>query len=208
MSIKDRQRLRQKQTIKLLFYFVLLVLICVGFYWWNPRDIFNKNKKINAVTNSQENNNSEAEAIEAEEKIPFSLSIPKLEIISPVNLNVDPVKENEYNQALKNGVNHLPGTALPDSGKGNIVIYGHSSSDEGGIFGQIFSSLNQLEKGDKIELSYKDQPYIFSVVDKQIVEPNNLSVLDQTKTQYITLMTCWPIGTTDERLIVIGKKVE
>lgn len=203
-----KKRHNKAQIIKLLFYFTSLVLICIGFYWWNPRDIFNKNNEVSAVTNSQEINNSEEEVTEAEEKIPFSLSVPKLEIQTPVNLNVDPAKEDEYNQALKSGVNHLPGTALPDSGKGNVVIYGHSSSENGGIYGQIFSSLNQLEKGDKIELSYKDQPYIFSVVDKQIIKPDDLTALDQTKTQYITLMTCWPIGTTDERLIVIGKIIK
>jgi LPXTG-site transpeptidase (sortase) family protein len=42
------------------------------------------------------------------------------------------------------------------------------------------------------------------VKEKKIIKPGNISVLKRKNTaSEITLMTCWPVGTTLNRMIVI-----
>lgn len=143
--------------------------------------------------------------VQAKPKPTFDLAISKLNVAAPVNTDVDPSDEAKYDEALKGGVNHMPGTALPDKGAGNIVIYGHSSSNEAGNYSKVFATLNDLSSGDIIGIKYGESKYNFAVVEKKIIEADDLSVLDQTDGQYLTLLTCWPIGTTDKRLAIIAK---
>jgi LPXTG-site transpeptidase (sortase) family protein len=47
------------------------------------------------------------------------------------------------------------------------------------------------------------------VREKNVITPGDVSVLERNKKKSeITLMTCWPIGTTLNRLIVTGELVE
>jgi sortase A len=132
----------------------------------------------------------------------FSISINKIGIVAPVIRGVDPTNKQKYDQALENGVAHMIGTALPGDGKGNIFIYGHSSAIQKSQYDKIFARLNDLQKKDSILLSYNGTVYYYIVTDKKIVEKTDLSVLAPTDKETLTLMTCWPIGADDKRLIV------
>jgi sortase A len=134
----------------------------------------------------------------------FVIKIPKIAVEAPVLLDVDPNDKNQYNQKLKNGVALMTGSALPGSGKGKIFIYGHSSAAETSKYQKIFSELNDLVAGDDILVRYNGVDYNYIVKTKKVVEENDLSVLDQTENETLSLMTCWPIGTDKERLIVSG----
>ena len=137
----------------------------------------------------------------------FGLEIEKLDILVPVVKNVDGKNKQEYNSALHQGVAHYEDTALPGE-EGNIFIFGHSSSDVvPGENGKIFVRLNELEKGDRIKLYFEDQNFSYEVSENKIVEPTDLSVLDQTDSEILTLMTCWPLGTKDKRLVVVAEKI-
>jgi sortase A len=136
----------------------------------------------------------------------FTLKINKLNIVTPVIENVDGGNKKRYNEALKSGVAHYKGTALPGE-ESNIFIFGHSSSyvGLGGDYGEIFKELNNMESGDEILIIYQDKEYIYKVVEKKVVEKTEVSVLNSTDGEQLTLMTCWPIGTNLKRLIVIAK---
>ena len=126
--------------------------------------------------------------------------IPKISVKAPV---VWDSSENDLLEKLKEGVVHYQGTSHPGEG-GNIFLVGHSSnyfwisSD----YNTIFALLDKLENGDRIEVSYKNKKYFYDVKDKRTVEPNQVEVLQDTPKETLTLMTCWPVGTTLNRLIV------
>lgn len=104
-----------------------------------------------------------------------------------------------------------PGTARPGE-VGNAFIFGHSSnypwvkSD----YNDIFALLDNLELGDEIIIFYNQKKYVYKVVDHATVKPGDVQALesrDQTKKE-LSLMTCWPVGTTLERLIVFAELQE
>lgn len=132
----------------------------------------------------------------------FGIKIDKIGVLAPIVEGVSGRDKNIYNLALKRGVAHLKGSALPGKGS-NIFIFGHSSSNIGfGPYSKVFAKLNELERGDKIIIFYKNKEYIYLVFEKKVVEKNDLSVVKPTPKEQLTLMTCWPIGTADKRLII------
>jgi len=123
-------------------------------------------------------------------------------VLAPILENVDGTEKAIYNKALQSGVAHYKGTALPEQNS-NIFIFGHSSSVLGiGPYANIFANLNELDKGDTIVIYYKEQEFHYIVFEKKIIGNDDLSVLEPTKKEQLTLMTCWPIGSKAKRLII------
>lgn len=129
-----------------------------------------------------------------------TLEIPKIGVFAPIVWNV---KENEVLDKLREGVAHLQGSALPDSSS-NVFITGHSSNYwwDKGKYKQVFALLDKLVAGDEIKVSYQNKIYLYKVRDVKVVKPSQVEVLNPTSTPTLTLMTCTPVGTTLNRLIV------
>lgn len=138
----------------------------------------------------------------------FHLLIPKNNIDAPVILNVDGADKDEYFKALQGGVAHFKGTAKPGEGS-NIFIFGHSSFYfwDPGKYKEVFKPLGDLETNDEIILWYNNKEYKYKITESKLVRPDEVDILKLTKTEQITLMTCWPPGTTRKRLIIIGKPI-
>lgn len=118
---------------------------------------------------------------------------PKIEANVKVVKNIDPFNEKAYQVGLTKGVAHARGTALPGHA-GNTFIFAHSSGNwyEANRYNSIFYLLHRLKKDRK-----------------KIVEAGDVKYLENTNqnTSTVTLMTCWPPGTTLKRLIVRGEIV-
>ncbi len=135
----------------------------------------------------------------------FGIEISKLGLKAPVTANVNGDNKVEYEKSLTKGLAHYKGTELPGAG-GNVFVFGHSGSDsDGGPYAKIFRNLNDLKNGDKITVYYKNKKYDYTVTEKKVVAADDLSPLNLTDDERLTLMTCWPVGTKDKRLIVIAK---
>jgi sortase A len=134
------------------------------------------------------------------------LIIPKLNINVPITWNVP---ESNDLAALENGVAQYQGTALPGQ-TGNVFIYGHSSYYwwDKGSYKEIFAVLSQLKPGDKIYVTYQGKPYTYTVIDQREVKPSQVEVLEQPNDHILSLMTCTPIGTTLNRLIVTARELK
>lgn len=132
------------------------------------------------------------------------LTITKLNIIVPVIPEVDTSRQYNYNTALKNGVAHMKGTAPLDSTGGNSFIFGHSSRfiRSGGQYDTVFANLDKLSEGDELGLAVDGRLEKYKVVRSQSVNADDGSVTESKPHRQITLMTCWPIGTTFKRWIV------
>ncbi|MEI6054222.1 MAG: sortase [Candidatus Saccharibacteria bacterium] len=139
------------------------------------------------------------------------LIIPKINIDVPVNYDVG----NDYDsqmKAMENGVAHfsIPGASSHPGQIGNTVIAGHSSNGlfQKGDYKFIFVQLEKLAKGDTIYANYNSIRYTYSVTRIEIVGPNDVQKLVyETNKPVMTLITCTPIGTDKQRLLVIAEQI-
>lgn len=139
----------------------------------------------------------------------FSIIIPKVGANSSVVPNVDAANESEYLDALNYGVAHTRGTAFPGEG-GHIYLFAHSTDYfwNVGNYNAVFYLIYKLESGDEIDLFYKGQRYVYNVIDKLEVGPDEVQYLTrQSNNEFLTLQTCWPPGTTLRRLLVFATRV-
>ena len=113
--------------------------------------------------------------------------------------------EQTFQNDLKEGVVHYPGTANPGE-PGNVFITGHSSYYlwDTGRYKDVFARLNQLKPGDDIVLYYNQKKYHYVVRERKEVQNDDISVLDQGTEKILTLMTCSPVGTNFRRLVVVA----
>ena len=117
--------------------------------------------------------------------------------------------EKEAQTALKKGIVHYPGTALPGQ-VGNAFFTGHSSYYpwDDGAYKEVFANLNLLEKGDEYFVYLHQKKIKYKVIEKKEVKPYEVKILEQPEDKKLsTLMTCWPLGTTLKRLIVVAEEV-
>ncbi len=143
------------------------------------------------------------------ENTDFSIVVPKIGANAKVIPNVDSANEKEYSAALKQGVAHALGTAFPGEG-GHIFLFAHSTDYfwNVGAYNAIFYLLDKLQKNDEINIFYKGERYVYRVVDKTIVDPSQVEYLTRkTNKEFLTLQTCWPMGTTFKRLLVFAVRV-
>jgi sortase A len=139
----------------------------------------------------------------------FSVVIPKIDANSKIIPNVNAANEEEYLTSLKNGVAHAQGTAFPGEG-GHVFLFAHSTDYFWNVssYNAVFFLLYKLGKGDEINLFYKNQRYVYTVVDTKIVEPNQIEYLTRkSNKEFLTLQTCWPPGTALKRLLVFAVRV-
>lgn len=138
--------------------------------------------------------------------------IPKINVDAPVVYDVPSLEENVIQSKLKNGVVHypIPGANSVPGQAGNTVILGHSSNDvfDDGAYKFVFVQLDKLEKGDTFYLNYNSTRYTYSVTEKKVIDPTEVSqlVIDTDK-PIATLVTCTPPGTALKRLVVIAEQI-
>ncbi len=103
---------------------------------------------------------------------------------------------------------HYGGTGLPGQ-YGTAVVFGHSALPQfyqPTNYKAIFSLLPTLKIGDEIIVTYDGVQYRYSVYEMTVLEPNDLSTLEQRfDDSYMTLVTCVPPGTLWKRLNVKAK---
>ncbi len=126
--------------------------------------------------------------------------IEKIGVDVPISWDVAPEETVDY---LDNGVAHMKGTAHLGE-EGNLFITGHSSDYvwKRNPYAAVFSLLPKLEIGDIIRIRENGKVYVYKVAQTQIVNPDQVDVINQTTTPVVTLMTCYPVGTTKERYVV------
>lgn len=133
----------------------------------------------------------------------FAIVIEKIGANAKVVANVDPFNPREYQLALSRGVAAAKGSALPGE-PGNLFLFSHSSVDffEATRYNSVFYLLDKLQPGDKVDLYYHGQKFTYILTKKLIVAANEVSYIKGwSSAKTLTLMTCWPPGTSLKRLI-------
>jgi len=133
----------------------------------------------------------------------FYITIPKLKIENAL------VKSEFDGPSPDDFIGHYKGSALPGE-VGDSFIYGHSVLPwffNPKNYKTIFSTLGNLETGDRFTIEYNQRKINYKVEDKVVLSPKEVNPLKTWKPAYlnqptVSLMTCWPAGTKTNRLII------
>ena len=110
------------------------------------------------------------------------------------------VDERINNETLNYGVLSDPGENVPTENP--VVLYGHRT-----LQGSPFLRLNELGVGDTFLLEWPDLGELkYEVVNTTIVPADTIPNFEGENTTY--LITCDPIGSTENRMIVQGELID
>lgn len=134
----------------------------------------------------------------------FNILIPKIDVQSEIIPNVDASNEDSYAEELKKGVAHAASSYFPGE-KGPVVLFSHSTDSLLNVeqYNAKFYALKNLEIGDQIKINFRSKRFNYKVSKKIIINPNELDNIRKTDAALI-LSTCWPPGTSWQRLIIFA----
>ena len=152
-----------------------------------------------AEENNEETNNTNTENSKPDiskffegKQISGLINIPKINVSAAILEGTD-------DSALKYAVGHYPGLGKVGQ-PGNYVLLGHRNY----VYGHFFRNLDKLEVGDEVIITKDEETYTYVVYESFVVKPEEVWVLEQTEDAIVTMITCTPIGTYTDRLIVRG----
>ncbi|MGD6968605.1 class D sortase [Rossellomorea vietnamensis] len=152
----------------------------------NLDDVFNPSARTSEVAASERERSENA----------LGSNMLGIITIDVINVNL-PILRGASQYNLKYGAGHLNGTAIPGK-TGNSAIAAHRSREQG----KMFNRLGELQMGDAITVKTRSGTFQYKVTDTKVVEPTDLSVLQESDEEILTLITCDPIENPVNRLIV------
>ena len=126
-----------------------------------------------------------------------SVEIPGQNIYLPIYHGTDSV-------SLEKGAGHLQNSSLPVGGKGiHAVISGHTALPTA----ELFTDLDQVEKGDVFYIHILKETLAYRVYDIETVLPEQVESLGIVQGRdLVTLVTCTPYGINSHRLLIHAER--
>ncbi|MGH2810022.1 MAG: class E sortase [Actinomycetota bacterium] len=177
----------------------VLVLLFLAYQLYGTNVITDRHQEALAAEFVPVPGNSAPPADPPKPKIGDGIALIKIPKIALEKVVVEGGGLDEIDPQLKRGPGHITGTALPGR-QGNSVISGHRTT-----YGAPFFRLDELNRGDLIEIQDKTAAYTYRVIDKKIVLPTDLSVIVPTADARLTLTTCHPRYSARQRLIIVAE---
>lgn len=179
-----------KRFVFILVFLVIYLLITIGLYFY-PKEQENKETVINEKEITIEDKTEELLNVdEIDEKIIGYITIEK------IGLEKAPIANGTDNTTINKYIGHFEESSFLD---GNVCLCSHNRGGKGAYFGR----LKELQKGDVITYITKYETKQYIVEEIKQIEETDLSVLEPTQNNQITLITCIEnIGYL--RLCVIG----
>ena len=171
-----------------IFTLFLVMLRNVNFYKKEQELVQNIEGKLESKTEELEVNKEEI--IFADGEIGIIL-IPSLDVKAPIY-------EGTSSDILKYSVGHFIETSLWD---GNVVLASHNR----GSYAHYFSKIGNLKNGEEIIYKTRMGERRYKVTESKVIEETNVEVLQNTKENSITLITCIT-GQRNKRRCVIAKQ--
>ncbi len=117
-----------------------------------------------------------------------------------------PIYHGTDDEVLSQGVGHLFGSSLPVGGDGTHSIL---TSHSGMANSKLFTGLLKARVGDQFTVDVLDEHLYYRVDQITTVDPADVaSLVIEDGEDYVTLITCTPIGVNTHRLLVRGVRVE
>lgn len=156
---------------------------------------------------------SYAPAKAQETKLDNHIYYPSLGIVSPIKISPEtsPLKYKDWSEiraSLFDGVS-LAFIEKNFAESNFNFITGHSSDIYPHKYAAIFASLGQAVNGDEITIKIEGVEQRYKVVDKKILDPRNIKAFNELRSlraniKRIVLVTCWPLLTTKNRMVIIA----
>lgn len=108
------------------------------------------------------------------------------------------VDEPINNKSIDYGIYHEPQSSKPASG--TVVLFGHRT-----LHGSPFLKLDQLKPGDNVTLEWPGIGYVEYIIENSTIVSSDYR-LSVEQGNVLFLITCYPLGSTKERLIIRAKQ--
>jgi sortase A len=134
----------------------------------------------------------------------MTLTVPKLDL-KDVTITTGSTQAD----LDREGIMHLEGTGVPWQEGSNTFIVGHALGYVWTRVPYAFYKLDKMEPGDEIIVGdAKGEEYVFRVYDRMTVRPADYWITyPEEGHTIISLQTCTPIPTFENRLVVRGELV-
>jgi sortase A len=103
--------------------------------------------------------------------------------------------------SLQKGPGHYPDTSMPGL-PGTVAIAGHRTT-----YLAPFRHINDLHKGDRIELEMPYARFTYVVEKTRIVSPSEYSVVKAVGYDRLVLTACHPLYSAAQRIVVFARQV-
>jgi sortase A len=123
-------------------------------------------------------------------------------VIEKIGVDI-PLYDGSTAATLEKGAWHLPGTANPDQ-IGNMIVTAHRYKYRPPS-SKTFYLLDKLNIGDTFIVYWNGGGYRYRIDKKEVRPGNDLSILTDTFDRRVTLITCDPLFSTKNRLVVSGR---
>lgn len=123
-------------------------------------------------------------------------------IINKIGVDMEIIQSDSSLYGLSNGSWLVPDTSTPDQG-GNTVLTGHRwkylpPSKE------TFYLLDKIEAGDIVIVTWEGEDYYYRVRETKVVDKTAGYIQYPTREPILTLFTCTPLYSTENRLVVVA----
>lgn len=173
-------------------------------YEWGRAEDYNRRMQNSPVTDPFSNVElvepfTEYDTILDIDGIMGYLEIPSIEVNMPIYHGVS-------DDVLKKGVGHIKATSLPIGGERNhAVLSAHSGLPEA----KLFTDLEKLKEGEYFFIYVLDKKLAYRIDQLLVIEPDDISELVPVDGKdYVTLLTCTPIGVNSHRYLVRGERCD
>jgi sortase A len=109
------------------------------------------------------------------------------------------VVEGTGGAELRSGPGHYPDTALPGQ-RGTVAVAGHRTT-----YGAPFRRVDDLRRGDRIELAMPYGRFTYRVEHTRIVPPTAVEVVGRVAYDRLVLTACHPLYSANERIVVSAR---
>ncbi|MFC4652349.1 class C sortase [Lactococcus nasutitermitis] len=125
--------------------------------------------------------------------------------IPQIKVSDIPIYHGDSERTLSVGIGHLPQTSLPIGGKNTHAVL---SAHSGRANNTLFTNLDKLKIGDVFYVTTLNLKLKYKITQTKVVLPEDVSSLGIHKGKdEVTLVTCYPTGINDHRLLVTGKRI-
>jgi LPXTG-site transpeptidase (sortase) family protein len=115
------------------------------------------------------------------------------------------ILEGKNDDMLWKGIWRMPIGSTPNQ-DGNTIITAHRYLHKPPS-PKTFYLIDKMEIGDVITLYWEGIKYEYAVVETKIIEPTEVEILHNTSDDRLTIFSCTPLFTSQQRLVVIAKKI-
>ena len=130
------------------------------------------------------------------------IRIPSLDVNVPIVMSPS-LNDSDVLATLEYGAALYPNGILPGR-LGNTFISAHSTGEPWkGKYRFAFLRINELSPGNVMHVDFEGTRYTYTIVSKDIIKPTpDYRVISDRPVPTVTLMACWPLWSTDKRMLV------